>query len=84
MRSETFCVAIITPGIHDGRDGLEIDVNPVVLDNNGKAITGLYAAGEVTGGVRSNNRLGGDSSLVRIDLGRMAGKHAAKYMLGQA
>merc|ERR1712137_1365431 len=49
---------------------------------NGKAIPGLYAAGEVAGGVHGNNRLGGNSLLDCVVFGRVAGKHCAKYMLG--
>merc|ERR1712045_608103 len=46
------------------------------------AIAGLYAAGEVAGGVHGNNRLGGNSLLDCVVFGRVAGKHCAKYMLG--
>ncbi|CAJ1407888.1 unnamed protein product [Effrenium voratum] len=47
-----------------------------------QAIPGLYAAGEVAGGVHGNNRLGGNSLLDCVVFGRVAGKAAAKYMLG--
>merc|ERR1712241_720475 len=47
------------------------------------AIPGLYAAGEVAGGVHGNNRLGGNSLLDCVVFGRVAGKHCAKYMLGK-
>jgi len=82
VKSEPFYVAIITPVIHYCMGGLEIDVNSAALTNNGKAIPGLYAAGEVAGGVHGNNRLGGNSLLDCVVFGRVAGKHAAKYMLG--
>merc|ERR1711939_1086878 len=65
-----------------GMGGLEIDVNSAVLGSNGKAIPGLYCAGEVAGGVHGNNRLGGNSLLDCVVFGRVAGKHCAKYMLG--
>jgi len=77
-----FYVAIITPVIHYCMGGLEIDVNSVVVNSKGKAIPGLYAAGEVAGGVHGNNRLGGNSLLDCVVFGRVAGKHAAEYMLG--
>ena len=77
-----FYVAIITPVIHYCMGGLEIDVNSVVTNTKGKAIPGLYAAGEVAGGVHGNNRLGGNSLLDCVVFGRVAGKHAAEYMLG--
>merc|ERR1711937_107339 len=49
---------------------------------NGKALPGLYVAGEAAGGVHGNNRLGGNSLLDCVVFGRVAGKAAAKYMLG--
>merc|ERR1712038_85354 len=82
VKSEPFYVAIITPVIHYCMGGLEIDVNSAVVTNNGKAIPGLYAAGEVAGGVHGNNRLGGNSLLDCVVFGRVAGAHCAKYMLG--
>merc|ERR1712045_771962 len=82
VKSEPFYVAIITPVIHYCMGGLEIDVNSAVVNANGAAIPGLYAAGEVAGGVHGNNRLGGNSLLDCVVFGRVAGKHCAKYMLG--
>merc|ERR1712045_474764 len=84
VASEPFYVAIITPVIHYCMGGLEIDVNSAVVNQKGKAITGLYAAGEVAGGVHGNNRLGGNSLLDCVVFGRVAGKHAAQYMLGKS
>merc|ERR1740121_258500 len=82
FKTEPFYVAIITPVIHYCMGGLEIDVDSAVVNSNGKAIPGLYAAGEVAGGVHGNNRLGGNSLLDCVVFGRVAGKHCAKYMLG--
>merc|ERR1711992_159922 len=82
VKSEPFYVAIITPVIHYCMGGLEIDVNSAVVNANGQAIPGLYAAGEVAGGVHGNNRLGGNSLLDCVVFGRVAGKACAKYMLG--
>merc|ERR1719394_1591203 len=83
VKSEPFYVAIITPVIHYCMGGLEIDVNSAVVNGQGQAIPGLYAAGEVAGGVHGNNRLGGNSLLDCVVFGRVAGKHCAKYMLGK-
>ena len=44
---------------------------------------GLYAAGEIAGGVHGNNRLGGNSLLDCVVFGRVSGKHCAEYMLGE-
>ena len=84
MKSEPFYVAIITPVIHYCMGGLLIDEDSACVGGNDKAIPGLYAAGEVAGGVHGNNRLGGNSLLDCVVFGRVAGKAAAKYMLGSA
>jgi len=82
VATEPFYVAIITPVIHYCMGGLEIDVNSSVIGSDGKAIPGLYCAGEIAGGVHGNNRLGGNSLLDCVVFGRVAGRHCAKYMLG--
>jgi succinate dehydrogenase/fumarate reductase flavoprotein subunit len=58
-----FHVAIMTPVLHYTMGGLEIDPTSRVIGDNGKAIAGLYAGGEVAGGVHGANRLGGSSLL---------------------
>merc|ERR1719331_422087 len=82
VKTQKFYVAIITPVIHYCMGGLEVDVNSLVLDAKSKPIAGLYAAGEVAGGIHGNNRLGGNSLLDCVVFGRVAGAHATKYMLG--
>merc|ERR1712049_55562 len=78
VKKEPFYVAIITPVIHYCMGGLEIDCNSLVVDAQGNSISGLYAAGEVAGGVHGNNRLGGNSLLDCVVFGRVAGRHAAE------
>merc|ERR1712087_265843 len=73
VKTQNFYVAIITPVIHYCMGGLEIDVNSACMGANGKPIPGLYAAGEVAGGVHGNNRLGGNSLLDCVVFGRVAG-----------
>merc|ERR1719401_312970 len=82
VKTEPFYVAIITPAIHYCMGGLEINEDSLVLNEKGVPIPGLYAAGEVAGGVHGNNRLGGNSLLDCVVFGRVSGKHCAKYMLG--
>merc|ERR1719293_649573 len=82
VKSEPFYVAIITPVIHYCMGGLEIDCDSAVLGPSGKAIPGLYAAGEVAGGVHGNNRLGGNSLLDCVVFGRVAAVAACKWMFG--
>jgi len=84
VATEPFYVAIITPVIHYCMGGLEIDESSRVLDEKRKVIPGLYAAGEVAGGVHGNNRLGGNSLLDCVVFGRVAAEDCAKYMLGDA
>jgi len=83
VKTEPFYVAIITPVIHYCMGGLEVDVDSAVLSSKtGKAIPGLYAAGEVAGGIHGNNRLGGNSLLDCVVFGRVAAKAACKYCFG--
>merc|ERR1712166_1708633 len=81
-KTQQFYVAIITPVIHYCMGGLEVYVNSLVVDVKGKSMPGLYAAGEVAGGIHGNNRLGGNSLLDCVVFGRVSGAHAAKWMLG--
>merc|ERR1719479_437676 len=81
VKSEPFYVAFITPVIHYCMGGLEIDTDSACLGKDGKAIPGLYAAGEIAGGVHGSNRLGGNSLLDCVVFGRVSGRHCAKYML---
>ena len=71
----------ITPAIHYAMGGLKIDERTRVLTADGKAIDGLYAAGETTGGVHGKNRLGGNSISETISFGRIAGDAAAERIL---
>merc|ERR1719271_239975 len=82
VATEPYYVAIITPVIHYCMGGLEIDVDSAVVRADGKPIPGLYAAGEVAGGVHGNNRLGGNSLLDCVVYGRVAWKEACKYTFG--
>ena len=59
--------------------GLRIDNKAHVLRGNGNVIPGLYAAGEVTGGVHGGNRLGGTAVADFVVYGRIAGKSASEF-----
>ena len=58
--------------------GLRINPNAQVIDVFGVVIPGLYAAGEVAGGVHGSNRLGSNAIPDAISFGRVAGTNAAK------
>lgn len=67
----------VTAGIHHTMGGLKINDAAQVLDKSGSVIPGLYAAGEVTGGVHGGNRLGGNAVADFVVFGRIAGNNAA-------
>lgn len=77
IKTPKFYAIGIQPGIHYTMGGLKIDGETRVLDKDGKPIPGLYAAGEVTGGVHGANRLGGNSISETITFGRIAGARSA-------
>lgn len=78
---DTYYVAVVTPVVHYTMGGLHVNAASQVVGANGKAIDGLWAAGEVAGGVHGVNRLGGSSLLDCVVFGRVSGRNAAKYVL---
>jgi succinate dehydrogenase/fumarate reductase flavoprotein subunit len=79
--NDFFHVAIMTPVLHYTMGGLEVDPESRVLSSSGKPVPGLFAAGEVAGGVHGANRLGGSSLLGCVVFGRVSGDSAAAYLL---
>ncbi|HJG17997.1 flavocytochrome c [Limosilactobacillus vaginalis] len=69
----------IAPAIHYTMGGIHITPKTQVLDGNGDIIKGLFAAGEVAGGLHGNNRVGGNSIAETIVFGRQAGQQVALY-----
>ena len=69
----------VTAGVHHTMGGLKINANTEVLNEKGEVIPGLFAAGEVTGGVHGANRLGGNAVADFTVFGRIAGKAASDY-----
>ena len=69
----------VTAGVHHTMGGLTINTNTEVLKEDGSVIPGLFAAGEVTGGVHGANRLGGNAVADFTVFGRIAGKAASDY-----
>ena len=74
-----FYAVKVTAGIHHTMGGLKIDPETHVLNTDGQIIPGLFAAGEVTGGVHGGNRLGGNAVADFVVFGRIAGEQAAAY-----
>jgi fumarate reductase flavoprotein subunit len=65
------------PTVHHTMGGVRIDTLARAIDEAGDVIPGLYAAGEVTGGIHGGNRLGGNAIADTIVFGRIAGKSVA-------
>lgn len=74
----------VQPGIHHTMGGIKINSASQVIDTEGSVIEGLFAAGEVTGGVHGNNRLGGNAVADFTIFGRIAGQSAADYAAEEA
>jgi len=72
--NETYYAGIVTPVLHYCMGGITIDTGGHVIDLDGNKIPGLYAAGEVSGGVHGDNRLGGNSLLECTVFGTIVGQ----------
>ncbi|KAI4154430.1 MAG: hypothetical protein LQ340_001683 [Diploschistes diacapsis] len=77
---DTFHVAIMEPVLHFTMGGIEINDKAQVLNSEKKPFDGLYACGELAGGVHGANRLGGSSLLGCVVYGRVAGDSASEYL----
>jgi len=78
--AEDYNVAFVTPVVHYTMGGVEADHESQVVGPKG-IIPGLFAAGELMGGIHGKNRLGGNSLLDCVVYGRVSGATAARYML---
>ena len=72
------CISPRKASLHHTMGGICIDTQTRVLREDGTAIEGLWAAGEVTGGIHAGNRLGGNAIADIFTFGRIAGEQAAK------
>ncbi len=72
----------IAPGIHHTMGGVKINTRAEVVDKEGNAVPGLFAAGEVTGGVHGANRIGGNAVADIVVFGRVACASAIDYVNG--
>jgi fumarate reductase flavoprotein subunit len=75
-----FYAVEVAPAIHHTMGGIKINTNAEVINNSGNVIEGLFAAGEVTGGVHGGNRIGGNAVADITIFGRIAGKNAAGFV----
>ncbi|ABL98819.1 fumarate reductase flavoprotein subunit FccA [Shewanella amazonensis] len=79
LASAPYYAIEVAPAVHHTMGGVKIDTKAEVVGKEGKLIRGMYAAGEVTGGVHGANRLGGNAISDIVTFGRIAGAEAAKF-----
>ena len=77
LKKAPFYAVEIAPAIHHTMGGIKINTNTEVINNSGNVVEGLYAAGEVTGGVHGGNRIGGNAVSDITVFGKIAGRNAA-------
>ncbi len=78
IKEGPYYIQKVVPSAHHTMGGLKINTMAQVLDTKGNVIEGLYAAGEVTGGIHGTNRLGGNAITDIIVFGRIAGQNIVK------
>lgn len=82
--NDDFHVAVMEPVLHFTMGGIEINDKAQVLNKEQKPFEGLFACGELAGGVHGANRLGGSSLLGCVVYGRVAGDSASNFLFQNA
>lgn len=72
-----YYATLMTPSVHHTMGGVQINEKAQVINNSGKVIPGLFAAGELTGGIHGTNRVGCNAVPDALTFGRVAGLTAA-------
>ncbi len=80
LETAPFYVIPCSPGIHHCMGGVYVDGDSQALTIRGAKVPGLFAAGEVTGGIHGDNRLGGNAVCDIVVMGINAGQKAAEYV----
>lgn len=80
LETAPFYAVCVEPAIHHTMGGLSVNTETQVLRADGTPIDGLFAAGEVTGGLHGANRLGGNGVADIVVNGRLAGLAASKKL----
>lgn len=73
-----FYIQTVAPAVHHTMGGIKINSDNEVLDVEGNIIKGLYAAGEIVGGIHGTNRLGGNAITDILVFGKRAGEKIMK------
>ena len=79
INNPPYYAAARVPTVHHTMGGVKINTKTQVLDTQDNPIPGLYAAGEVTGGIHGTNRLGGNALTDTVVFGRIAGTNASAF-----
>ena len=79
-RGQGMFIAQITPAVHYCMGGVKFTPRGEVVGKKGEVMSGLFAAGEVTGGLHGRNRLAGSSLLDCVVFGRRAGLSVANFL----
>ena len=79
-----FYAIMVTPAVHHTMGGIKIDSKTQVYNTKGQVVPGLFAAGEITGGVHGGNRLGGNAQADIVTFGRIAGQQSDIYAMQAA
>jgi len=75
-----YYATVRVPTVHHTMGGIQINEHAQVIDTNSNIIAGLFAAGEVTGGIHGTNRLGGNALADTVTFGRIAGTSASEFV----
>lgn len=79
VETAPFVIAVMSPALHHTMGGVQINAQAQVINTEGGVIPGLYAAGEVCGGIHAGNRLGGNAIADAVVYGRIAGANAFAF-----
>ncbi|MFT4143083.1 MAG: flavocytochrome c [Mobilitalea sp.] len=80
INNAPYYAAVRVPTVHHTMGGVQINEHAQVIDTDGNVISGLFAAGEVTGGIHGTNRLGGNALTDTVTFGRIAGTSASEFI----
>ncbi|HHY27538.1 MAG TPA: flavocytochrome c [Desulfitobacterium dehalogenans] len=81
LTQSKYYAGLCAPAVHHTMGGVKINPEAQVLDTEGNPIPGLFAGGEITGGVHGGNRLGGNAVADIVIFGRIAGSSAHAYVM---
>ena len=80
IQTGPFYAIHIAPAVHYTMGGVGINAETQVLRDDNSVINGLYACGEIVGGLHGNNRIGGNSISETVIFGRQAGQQVYNYL----